>query len=231
MLKQFLNGIIGKGTQMGFGSYTGISSIPSQGGFGQVFNNFLLGGGGRVGGFPQQGFGGISPGAIQAFQGAQNQFSDPKATKTIKHQALAPGAVLIGSQSTPPSFNKSNPFQGFAGQTTQLPGGFGQGFGGGFGQPFSSQFPGAGLLGGLGGGLQSLLFPIISVVGMIKSIFGFRKEIGALRPVVVDKGITGYNQSQQYLAEEYTPGGFDEPAPFDQESFAESLDTNVNSYF
>ena len=224
MLKEFLS-IAGTGIKSMFGGgRQGIGGIPSQANFGQMFNS--IGGGIPFGGGTPFGGGipfggpsqpGIGNGALQAFQGIQNQFGNysPEPTKTIKHQALAPGAVLVGSQSQPPSNQSAGGFgglQGFAGQTNPFNGGVG-----GYGGPGQSYFPQYGGAGGILGGLgrfQFILSPIITLVGMVKSVFGFRNQIGSMRPVNVDPNITGYNQSITYLNDSYADGGFDQPIPF-----------------
>ncbi len=228
MLKEFLS-IAGNGIKGIFGGGQRIGGIPPQANFGQMFNSIGGGipfGGGTPfgGGIPFGGgtpFGGLSQpgsvgnGALQAFQGMQNQFGNysPEPIKTIKHQALAPGAVLVGSQSQPPSNQPAGGFglQGFAGQTNPFNGGVG-GYGG-IGQSYYPQYSGPGILGGLGR-FQVILSPIIALVGMVKSVFGFRNQIGFMRPVNVDPNITGYNQSIAYLNDSYADGGFDQPRPF-----------------
>ena len=271
MLKEFLSTIAQNGGFKSFfgGGLQGGRGIPSQGGFGQIFNSiqggipFGVGGGFPMGaGFPAGGgtpfgggtqFGGLSQpglignGALQAFQGAQNQFGNysPEPTKAIRHQALAPGAVLVGPQSQPPSSQATSGFglQGFAGQTNPFNGGGVGGYGGqtnpfngggvgGFGQSYFPQYAGPGILGGLGR-FQFLLSPIITLVGMVKSVFGFRKQIGSIQPVTIDPNITGYNQSIAYLNDSYADSGFDEPRPFNG-GIPNDLDPNESgnsSYF
>jgi len=251
MLKEFLS-IAGNGLKGVFGGGGGLGArgIPSQGNFGQIFNGVGGGipfGGGLPlgGGFPGAGgipfgggtpFGGLSGGgALQAFQGIQNQFGNypsDVSEKTLKQQALAPGAVLIGSQSKPPS-GQAPGLQGFAGQTNSYTfGGGGLGGFGGLGQSYFQQYGGAGLLGGLGQ-FQMLLSPFIALIGMVKSVFGFRRQMSSLQPVSVDPSITGYNQSIAYLNDSYVDSGFDEPRPFNAglPSDLDPNDSGNGSYF
>lgn len=216
----------------------GIRGVPLSATFGKVFNNLLSSFtpfGGITGnnipqqGFLQQGFGGINPNAIQAYNNAQNV----QPITTLKNQAFAPGAVLINSagiattqQAASPAAalgllgGFAAPLQGFAGQSNIN----GQG---------NPQFPTQGPFqffqpqqaqqqGGFGG-LQLLLGPVIGLFTFVKSFFGLGGIRGSLNPVQIDKGNIGYTKYQDYITETYVPGSFDEPnTSYEGSGFAET---------
>ena len=174
--------------------------------------------------FPQNGF---QPGLFQ-----QNVVSRKN---KFKNQALAPGSVVInpisGAQ-IPTQFNNGfvqpgqfiqqgqfpqqnqpaafNPLQGFANQNGAQ--GISQGPLGQAAQFFPGQFAGA--QGGGFGKLQLLLFPVIGVFTLFKSLFGLRTVMSSLQEVKVDKSDLDYKKYisafEDYESEE---GAFEEFAP------------------
>ena len=248
MLQNFLNTLSGAATSAGYSNpaANGIQGVPLSATFGKVFNGLLSSftGGSGIGGIQQQGFGGINPGAIQAYNNAQAQ-----PTTTFKNQALSPGAVLVNSPNV--AVNKQgassgaaalgllgglSPLQGFAGQsningqTNPLQGNFG-----------NPQFPAQGPFQffqpqqpqqqGIFGGLQTLLGPIVGLFTFVKSFFEMRKIRSSLNPIQVNKSNIGYNKYQDYISEEYAPGGFDETnTSYEGNGFAEDYSENLR-YF
>lgn len=218
------------------GNQIGPQGIP---GFGNQAGIQGFGGFGNQAGI--QGFGGIgqpiSPQALQAFRNAQNDFND-QPQKTIKNQALAPGAVLLDSGSSPvqpPQFSQGfspvqslgvgNGFQGFAGQNT-----FNNN--GNFGNQQSNQAGPLSFLtgnGGPGGKLGLLLFPVIGLFSAIKALFGLRKEIQVMKPIKIDRSITTYNKFNDYVAEEYQEGSFGGAGEFEGTGFAENYNEKSSS--
>lgn len=173
--------------------------------------------GGAQGGFPA-GYGGVT----QAYGNAQNQ----RGTSLIKH-ALRPGAVLVGSRikegnnvqaqrAAGVGAFAANPLQGFAGQAGGFIGGAPQASGGFNTQPGGFAFAPNGL--GQGGffSLQTILLPIMSLIGVFKSLFNFRKTVGSMQPIVVDRYDTGYYGYQQYLDNANVEGAFDEPPTYER---------------
>lgn len=194
-------------------AYGASGGIPGFGG-GGGFPGF----GGAQGGFPA-GYGGVA----QTYGNAQNQ----RGASLIK-QALRPGAVLVGSRikerdnvqaqrAAGISAFAANPLQGFAGQAGGFIGGAPQAAGGGFTtQPGGFAFAPNGL--GQGGffSLQTILLPIMSLFGVVKSLFNFRNTVGSMQPLIVDRYDTGYYGYQQYLDRVNVEGDFEEPPPYER---------------
>lgn len=202
--------VLGSLGPQAYGSAGGIPGFGGGGGF--------PGFGGTQGGFPA-GYGGVP----QAYGNAQNQ----RSTSLIK-QALRPGAVLVGSRIKERNDVQAqrtaglgafaaNPLQGFAGQAQGgFIGGAPQAAGGFNTQPGGFAFAPNGL--GQGGffSLQTILLPIMSLIGVFKSLFNFRKTVGSMQPIVVDRYDTGYYGYQQYLDNANIEGAFDEPPPYER---------------
>lgn len=254
MLEEFTNAIYGPITTAAFTNPAGygIRTVPRQAGFAGVFNRLLssfspnngfgipqLGyGGNGIGGIPFQGYGGgIGPQALQAFNGSRGQFSNTP-ERTIRNQALAPGAVVINSKGVPVispqvapqgGFSPNDllglsPLQGFAGQGGGVGGNYGYGQFGGAGVPLG----GSGYVPGQNGfgPLSLLIFPIISLFSIVKSLLGFRRTLGSLKPVKVDPYDLSYYNYKNYIEEQYEEGNFDEPDPYEPNSFREEYSLN-----
>ncbi len=243
MFNNLFNSIAGAATSASYGNpgANGISGVPLSATFGKFFNgiissftpfgstngsqpNFLPQGGG----FGGAGFGGINPNTVQAFRNAQNG----NHIATLKAQALAPGAVLINPASFTPQGAAPSaafgglgglggvPLQGFAGQSgIGAPGiqGINTANIGGAQFPVQGQFPFYQQNGSQQGGfgkLQTLLYPVIGIFTLIKSLFGLRGLKSSMAPVKVNKENTSYNDYNGYLSEATVPGEFDEADPY-----------------
>lgn len=183
--------------------------------FGKVFNGIFSAFTGNLnnGGAGSQLLGGstgINPQALQAYNTAQASGSIPQ--QFLQAQALAPGSSIIGGQVQPPTQLQGalastlaigNPLQGGTGTTNfnpngQLPSG-----------PIG--FPGVGLP-ATGGKFQMLIYPVLGLVSMFKSLFGIRKLLsGGMQPVKVHKENLAYNQIDKNITQfEHEEGSFDE---------------------
>lgn len=248
MLKKFFNSIF-PGTSYPQSPYTGgvgFNGIPPQVGFNQVLGGLnspvgfpgatLPYGAPGLGTIPQAGFFGLGPQTLQAYNNVQSK--SPR--QNLRNQALAPGAALISTQTQAKPPQQTIPSQqGFIGQST--PFGYGNGFAPSqaFGQgamPFGygnaygpSQTFGQGAMPFAPYGspflqkAQILLFPIISLFGLVKSLFGLGRFFGIARPIKVNEEDTSYSRFTDYVSESYVPGGFDEPFPFDGETLEKQI--------
>lgn len=216
MSNSFLNIISGQASSTISTLPVGSSvKIGPQAVFGKVFNGIFSAFTGNLnnGGAGSQllgGNAGINPQALQAYNNAQASGSIPQ--QLLQAQALAPGSSIIGGQAQPPSplqnvlasnLAGSNPLQGGAGTTNfnpngqQLPSG-----------PIG--FQGFGLPSG-GGKLQMLIYPVLGLVSMFKSLFGIRKIMGGMQPIKVHKENLAYNQTDKNISQfEHEEGSFDE---------------------
>lgn len=248
MFNNLFNTIAGAATSASYGSpaANGIGGVPLSATFGKFFNGIISSispFGSNNGSQPnliQQGggFGGVNQNAIQAFRNAQN--GDP--TANLKAQALAPGAVLINPASfTPQGVAPSAafgglgglggvPLQGFAGQNgIGAPGiqGINTANIGGAQFPIQGQFPfyqqnqNGSQQGGFGK-LQTLLYPVIGIFTLVKSLFGLRGLKDSMKPVTVNKEDTSYNNYSGYLSEAYVPGNFEDADPYNGDGLGES---------
>lgn len=182
--------------------------------FGKVFNNlfnaFTNNPGAGFGANQSQliGAAGVNPLALQAYNNAQSGIG------AFPQQNLQAQALIGGTNTVqPPSpiqnllasnLAATNPLQGAAGTTgfsangQSLPQG-----------PIG--FSGFGLPNGGGGKLQMLIYPVLGLVSMFKSLFGLRKMMGGLQPVKVNKENLAYNQINKNIeAFEHEEGSFDE---------------------
>lgn len=218
------------------GSFTGAQTgLPSQA-FGSGLAGFNQAG---VGAYMPGGFGGGNRQAMQAYTGIQNQFAN-NSENVLKNRALSPGAALIDSLkspsptgyiNSPPSFSPGitaqSPFAGYAGQAG-LPGGFGNPA---FAGPGQLQYAQNGFPQTQTSKWQYLLFPLIGIFSLVKSLFGLRNVFTSLQPVQVDKTNLGYYNFQDYVSEQYKEGSFDEADDYDGSGFAESFDKGLSNDF
>ncbi len=237
----------------------GLSGVPLSATFGKFFNSIMssfspFGSNNgsqpnlipQGGGFGGAGFGGANQNAIQAFRNAQN--GNP--TATLQAQALAPGAVLINPASfTPQGVAPSAafgglgglggvPLQGFAGQNGIGASGV-QGINtaniGGAQFPIEGKFPfyqqnqNGSQQGGFGK-LQTLLYPVIGIFTLVKSLFGLRGLKDSMKPVTVNKEDTSYNNYSGYLSEAYVPGNFEDADPYSGDGLG-NANSQQNKYF
>ena len=179
---------------------------------------------GVQGQFPMQG---QAPGQTP-FQGGPygglpfpGQYSFPQQNslqRDFRNQAFAPGSVLVNSPDSiqRPLQQGFQPLQGFAGQAG-IPNN---------GMPVNGAsqlapigaFPmNNGSASGLTGKLPLLMMPIIGLFGLVKTLFGLRRLGQQAQPEIVDKDATQYNSYNNYVAEEYKEGGFDEPPAYEVE--------------
>ena len=170
----------------------------------------------------------------QNFYGAVNQ-------KPSQREAFSPGSVINSLQAPPipqQGFDPYgqlagaiNPLQGFAGQsgvttTGALPGAGslipGQISPGGYSLPGGFSMPGAG-----GFGKWSMfIMPLVSLVGLLKSFFGFG-GMAAMKPVQINKEALDYKISlQKYDKAERTDGSFDDDYWGEGEGESEGIDSS-----
>ncbi len=236
MLKELFGTISGAAANTAFSQPAGNGiNIPAQATFKKFFNNVMSSFNNPLNGANGQ-FPGIQgQGQFPGIQG-QNQFSQGRAyggfptqgqynflqqnspQRDLRNQAFAPGSVLVNSQEVTqnPVQQGFQPLQGFAGQAgiqnngvngisgAQFPpiGGFPMNNGGG---------------GGFGGKLPMLIMPFISLFGLVKNFFGLRRMTQQGQPEIVDKNATQYNSYNNYIAEEYEEGSFEEPGAYEVE--------------
>ena len=163
----------------------------------------------------RQSLGGLLPQAQFFANSFNNPVSKNKKAKIIPPGLLTQGSAVIGSeiQQAPIS-----PLQALVGQGS--PPQYGQaGFSqGGAPQPLQSysQFPQGGFFGqnsrGIGGLLSTFIFPVISLFGALRSLFGLRGFMSQLRPAKVNSNNLQYEQYHEYLNDLETnqEGSFDD---------------------
>ena len=239
MLQEFLNALSRSVSTTPFvNSYGGGSNIPPKAAFGKMFNTLLGAFTGNpaninnpMGGYntQAQGYGQTVQAYTNSIAGGQGFFNG---VQTSRREAFSPGAVINTlevppQQMIPNSYSQVgqltaaiNPLQGFAnsqaGVTTgAIPGAVTGTFGGnGFAQP-GQYMPGPnGFMPantGIFGKWSTLLMPLISLVGLVKSLFGLRGLAGSLQPVQIDKDALDYRVSlQNYDKAQHTDGSFDD---------------------
>ena len=238
MFKNFLQNIAGHATTAAvkYPDTYGVNEVPQQTGFKALLGSLISSFSSGNAGFPGAGGGfGGAQGTLQAYKSFQGQLAGQSFpgginNKVIKKQlALAPGSVMLPpiDQTSPQSlqnafggaippqlpFPGQNPMQGFAGAS------------GGFSGPASGsllsgpltpfgQFP----IGpnGLQSGnkLQLLMFPIMTLFSVVKSLFNFRRTVGFLQPIKIDRNKFAYYSNQKEFEDfKRQEGSFDEYYP------------------
>ena len=238
MLKEFLQSIAGPASNVAFtypsSNGFGGPSVTPQGVFTKLLNVLSNGGGSSnnfLGTYNTMQAQQQNPAAVQAYLNSLNNYGVVSANSK-KQEAFSPGSVISNLQAPPipqQGFNPYsqlagaiNPLQGFAGQssataTGAIPGAVGT-FGAGglipgqvtpgaYGMPGGFSMPGAG-----GFGKWSMfLMPLISLIGLMKSFFGFGRGTSSMKPVQIDKDALDYKVSlQNYERDQRTDGSFDE---------------------
>ncbi len=173
--------------------------------------------------------------AAQAYVKSLNNYGNGvniNSNKASGREAFSPGAVISDLQMPPiPQTTSSsyspfsqlagiNPLQGFAGQAGTngaAPGAFGT-------NSFTQQgmFPGVNGFtqptGGFGK-LSTLLMPFISLIGLVKSLFGLRGIASSEQPMNVDRNSLDYTVSLgNYQQSQNTDGSFYEGGYWDEEA-------------
>jgi hypothetical protein len=246
MSNALLNSILGQATST-INSLPVDSNVhvPSKAVFGKFFNNMLSAftgnqGGINLGNGQMQGLGGITnPTALQAFNNARPNGLPFNASGLQNYNTQSAGPALL----QPPGIQSNLAYQqaqlqglapgvsglqGFAGQQnpygntqqSSLPGGP-VGFGG-FGLPNAG-----------GGKFQMLLYPVLGLVSVFKSIFGIRSLIAnGMHPIRVSKENLAFNQTKTIYSEyDQQEGSFDEfsyPNEKDPEQGDQSIAQHLN---
>ena len=177
----------------------------------------------------------MNPAAQAYLNSLQGTNGVTNGTSNNQREAFAPGSVVSSSQTMPAlqtAYNPSqaifasqvmNPLQGFAGQagvagsipggigTTGLPGSLPGSLGGGLPGSYGYSPTGYGSTGF--GKLSMFIMPLVSLVGLVKSLFGLRGATGSEQAVRIDKNKLDYVASlENYRKEQSTDGSFDEDA-------------------
>ena len=172
----------------------------------------------------------LNPAAVQAYINSLNGYAAGTGSK--KREAFSPGSVVNSlqlppmPQAIPTSYSQTgqlvaaiNPLQGFANSQTGITNGALSGTVGALGtvgglmQP-GQMIPGLNGFSPMGFGSSSgfgkwsmFLMPLISLVGLVKSLFSLRGGIGSMKPTPTDRDTLAYQSSlTKYAVEDRTEG-------------------------
>ena len=241
MLKEFLQSISGPVSNIAFtypssngfggptvtpqGMFTKLMNVLSNGSYGGANSNSLSA-------YTNIQGQNLNPAAVQAYMNSLNGYA--AGTDSKKREAFSPGSVVNNLQLPPMPQQVIDPYGQLAGISNPLqssvtttgaipgvlPGAVGAlGTVGGLMQP-GQMIPGLNGFSPMGFGSSSgfgkwsmFLMPLISLVGLVKSLFSVRGGINSMKPAPIDRETLAYQSSlKDYAKEEHTEGNFDEDA-------------------